>query len=599
LTASAASGLQAARTGDAELCVSVRDGAASARGPSRATIDERRLHCAVAGTPSWSSAGTRSSAIGDPAAALLDLYMARGDALLDSLAGAFAFCIVDLERGRTLAAADRMGIWRLHYVQDRGRLVVASSLDALLRESGSRPAIDLQALYDYVYFHMIPAPRTIYAGVRTLRRAELLRVERHGISTRRYWQPDWRADVPDAPPAWQETQELLSRAVERALAGDAAGAGCFLSGGLDSSSVAGMAARVRAPQPVSAFSVGFDEAAYDESDFARAAAETFRLDWHRYELTADETARMLPGVAAAFEQPFGNSSALAVHACARSARERGCRRMLAGDGGDEIFGGNSRYAKQLLFERLARWPEWLRKGVVAPLTGLAAKTPGVALARKLDSYVTQANVPLPDRLQSYNFLHRHAPQEVFARTVLEQVEPLEPLEMLRTEYFGAGDPHAVNRMLHLDWQFTLQDNDLVKVSTMCRHAGVGVAYPMLDDDLVAFSCRIAGEDKLRDDDLRRFYRHAMRGFLPDAVIDKKKHGFGLPFGVWTRTHHGLRRHATDAIESLRQRRLFEPAFLDRALALHSDVHAGYYGELVWILMVLELWFAARLPHARF
>jgi asparagine synthase (glutamine-hydrolysing) len=591
--------LPAARTGDADLCVSVRDDAASARGPSRATIDERRLHCAVAGTPFWSTSGTRSAAIGDPAAALLDLYMARGEALLDSIAGAFAFCIVDLDRGRTLAAADRMGIWRLHYLRDRDRLIVASSLDALLRECDARPAIDLQAVYDYVYFHMIPAPRTIYAGVRTLRRAELLSVERHGTSTRRYWQPRWSTDVPDAPPAWQETQALISRAVERSLAIDAAGTGCFLSGGLDSSSVAGMAARARAPQPMPAFSVGFDEPAYDESEFARASAEAFRLDWHRSELSADEAARTLPVVAAAFDQPFGNSSALAVYACARSARERGCRRMLAGDGGDEIFGGNSRYAKQLLFERLACWPEWLRKGLVAPVVGLAAKASGVALARKLDSFVTQANVPLPERLQSYNFLHRHAPREVFAPGVLEQVQQLEPLELMRAEYFGAGDAHAVNRMLHLDWQFTLQDNDLVKVGTMCRHAGVEVAYPMLDDDLVAFSCRIAAEDKLRDNDLRRFYRHAMRGFLPDAVIDKKKHGFGLPFGVWTRTHQGLRRQATDAIESLRQRRLFEPAFLDRALALHSDVHAAYYGELVWILMVLELWFAARMPHARF
>jgi asparagine synthase (glutamine-hydrolysing) len=170
--------------------------------------------------------------------------------------------------------------------------------------------------------------------------------------------------------------------------------------------------------------------------------------------------------------------------------------------------------------------------------------------------------------------------------------------MLRAEYSAAGDAHPVNRMLFLDWQFTLQDNDLVKVGTMCRHAGVEVAYPMLDDALVAFSCRIAAEDKLRDGDLRRFYRRAMRGFLPDAVIDKTKHGFGLPFGVWTRTHDGLRRHALDAFESLRQRRLFEPAFLDRVLALHN-VHAAYYGELVWILMVLELWFAARMPDARF
>ena len=588
---------RASRVASADLSVSVRDGGATVRGPSHALIDERRLYCAVAGTPRWLASGAGSAAIGDPAAALLDLYMARGDALVGSLAGAFAFCIVDLERGRTLAAADRMGIWRLHYLHDRGRLLVSTSLDALVRECDTRPAVDIQALYDYVYFHMIPAPRTIYAGVRTLRRAELLSVERDHASTRRYWRPMWQTDVADTPPAHHETRELLSRAVSRSLSADGTTA-CFLSGGLDSSSVAGTAAKLRAPKPMQAYSIGFDEPAYDETEFARAAAEAFRLDWHRHQLTADETALTLPGVAAAFDQPFGNSSALAVYHCARTARERGCRRMLAGDGGDEIFAGNSRYAKQLLFERFAGWPAWLRTGAVAPLTGLAAKTPS-SLARKLDRYVTQANVPLPDRLQSYNFLHQHAPHDVFPAAVLERVDPREPLAMLRSEYAEAGATGAVNRMLHLDWQFTLQDNDLVKVNTMCRHAGVDVAYPMLDDELVAFSCRIAPADKLRDGDLRRFYRHAMRGFLPDTVIDKKKHGFGLPFGVWTRTHAGLRAHATGAIESLRDRRLFEPAFLERALALHSDVHAAYYGELVWILMVLELWFAAHMPDVRF
>jgi asparagine synthase (glutamine-hydrolysing) len=150
-------------------------------------------------------------------------------------------------------------------------------------------------------------------------------------------------------------------------------------------------------------------------------------------------------------------------------------------------------------------------------------------------------------------------------------------------------------MLFLDWQFTLHDNDLVKVNSMCRHAGVEVAYPMLDDDLVDFACRLPPDMKVRGPELRWLYRRAMRGFLPDVIIDKKKHGFGLPFGVWTRTHEGLSTLATDALQSLKLRRIVRPEFIDRALELHRDVHAAYYGELVWILMVLELWFQARMP----
>jgi asparagine synthase (glutamine-hydrolysing) len=529
---------------------------------------------------------------------VLEHYASSGTAVLEHVSRAFALCIVDGARQRVLAAADRAGIWRVHYESGPHGLRVSTSLAELIRERGSVPELDVQSLYDYVYFHMVPAPRTIYAGIRTLRRAEALVVDRGRTSVQRYWRPAWGHDVGDTVEAHQQTRTLLTHAVERALDRDRSGSACFLSGGLDSSSVAGTAAALSDPRAMPAFSIGFNEPAYDESMYAKAAADGFGLEWHRHELTADETFATLHGIVGAFDQPFGNSSALAVYHCARIAREHGYRQMLAGDGGDEIFGGNSRYEKQLTFERFARLPSPLRFGIVAPAVRALAAIPGFAVARKVDSFVTQANVPLPDRLQSYNYLHRHAPVEVFAAGVLDGIDRNEALDLLRAEYTATGDPSPINRMLHLDWQFTLQDNDLVKVNSMCRYAGVDVAYPMLDDELVAFSCRIAARDKLRRGDLRRFYRRAMRGFLPDAVIDKKKHGFGLPFGVWTRSHAGLHRLASDSIDALKRRNIFDPQFLDSVLTLHRDVHAAYYGELVWILMVLELWLQAHRPDTR-
>jgi len=581
-----------------DLCVSVIDGDVRCTGAQTARSLDGALHAVVCGAPRWTgpaSSASRSSAIAD---LLLEHYAARGAAVLEHVSGAFALCVVDTVHERVLAAADRAGTWRIHYELGPRGLHVSSSLAALIRERGSTPELDAQSLYDYVYFHMVPAPRTIYAGIRTLRRAEALVVKRGQLDTRRYWRPGWAHDVGDTPDAYERTRALLRLAVERALDRDRDGSACFLSGGLDSSSVAGTAAALSRPRAMPAFSIGFNEPAYDETVYARAAADKFGLEWHRHELTADETLATLRGIVGACDQPFGNSSALAVYHCARVAREHGYRLMLAGDGGDEIFGGNSRYEKQLRFERFARLPAPLRFGAVAPAVRLLARVPGFAVARKLDSFVSQANVPLPDRLQSYNYLHRHAPAEVFAAGLLDRIDRDEPLGLLRAEFAATGDLDPMNAMLHLDWQFTLQDNDLVKVNSMCRHAGIDVAYPMLDDELVAFSCRIATRDKVRRGDLRRFYRRAMRGFLPDEVIDKKKHGFGLPFGVWTRSHQGLHELATDSIGSLKQRHIFEPKFLDRVLTLHRDVHAAYYGELVWILMVLELWLQARRPDTK-
>jgi asparagine synthase (glutamine-hydrolysing) len=148
-------------------------------------------------------------------------------------------------------------------------------------------------------------------------------------------------------------------------------------------------------------------------------------------------------------------------------------------------------------------------------------------------------------------------------------------------------------MLYLDWQITLADNDLRKVTRACELAGIEVSYPLLDDAVVELSTRIPSAQKLRHGRLRHFYKEATRDFLPAAIIEKEKHGFGLPFGVWLVEHAGLRDLARDSLEALKQRRLIRPDFIDRVLALHAEQHASYYGELVWVLVVLELWLAAH------
>ncbi len=151
-------------------------------------------------------------------------------------------------------------------------------------------------------------------------------------------------------------------------------------------------------------------------------------------------------------------------------------------------------------------------------------------------------------------------------------------------------------MLYLDWQYTLADNDLRKVSHMCALAGVEVVYPMLDDNLVNFSCQIPSNWKIKDRDLRHFYKQSLTGWLPDATINKKKQGFGLPFGVWMETHKPLQEMAYENLLKLKKRPYFKPEFIDHTIDLHRNQHAAYYGELIWILMVLEMWIDAHITH---
>ena len=144
-------------------------------------------------------------------------------------------------------------------------------------------------------------------------------------------------------------------------------------------------------------------------------------------------------------------------------------------------------------------------------------------------------------------------------------------------------------MLYMDWKFTLADNDLRKVSQTCALAGIDVAYPMLDDKLVELSTAIPSEWKMPGRQLRDFYKKALTGWLPEATITKTKQGFGLPFGVWMREHRPLQEIAYDNILKLKSRDIFISTFLDEAINKHRDGHAAYFGELVWILCVLELW----------
>jgi len=502
--------------------------------------------------------------------------------------------IVDFRRAEILAGIDRMGLHGLYWSLDGSMLRIASRL-ADVMSPARPPRIDPAAVYCYVYFHFVPSPLAIFAGAAKLPRAHVLHWRTGKLDITRYRLETF---VEHAPPTIADELapvllDALRSAVSSRMDGEAA-IGAFLSGGLDSSTVAGLMSQ-RLGGNGDSFSIGFDATGYDEMEYARIAVRRFGLQAHEHYMTPEDTLASTPRLLRGTDEPFGNASLAAAYQCALIAREAGISRLLAGDGGDELFAGNERYATQVLFERYFRIPAPLRRAVLEPLVmPLGQAFPGTPLG-KAARYIEQANAGLPDRLQSYNYLHRHAPEEVFSGRFLDSVDTGQPLALWRAEFAAPRAADTVDRMLFLDWAYTLHDNDLVKVNTACRAAGMAVAYPMLDDALVDIACRLPGSLKMRGRELRWFYKHATRTLLPAEIIGKKKHGFGLPFGVWTRTHPGLRRLSESALESLATRGIFRPEFLQQAVHLHRESHATYYGVLVWVLMALELWIDANAP----
>jgi asparagine synthase (glutamine-hydrolysing) len=567
--------------------------ASEIRGPIRA--EWRGNLAALDGQPRWLDADLRQLASQQGHAhALLQAYERHGEGLMGQLGGHYALALIDRSAKRVLLACDRFGTKPIAYgrAQD-GTIVFGSRADFVARYPGIDASIDPQALFDYAYFHVIPSPNSVYRGVCKLEPATRVVLGAQTTTVSRHWQPSYGSEVRSEAELAERLRPTLAQAIERCTPNETTGA--FLSGGLDSSTVAGMLAQ---RQKAKTFSIGFGEPGFDETHYARTSARHFATEPHEYYVQPDDVADAVPLIAQAYDEPFGNSSAVPTLFCARLARQHGVRQLLAGDGGDEIFGGNERYAKQKIFERYLRAPAWLRHGVIEPLSGgpLGA-IPG--LPAKLRSYVQQANVLMPLRLYSYGFVQHQGAASIFAPAFLALIDQERPARMLRECYDAAPTDNLIERMLFLDWKLTLADNDLRKVNCMCALEGVEVAYPMLDDDLHDLALQVPADLKVHGNALRYFYKRALRGFLPDEVLDKPKHGFGLPFGQWLKKSARLQGLVNTSLESFRERGLVQRDFADKLMAAHREGNASFYGGFLWVLVLLEQWLSKHAPDTYF
>lgn len=531
----------------------------------------------------------------DVAGRLASLWLSRGVAACACLSGPFCLAILDAFSGSAVLAVDRAGIHPLCYASNAQGLFFASSLDALLAHPSVRAVLDPQALYHYLYHHMVPGPGTAYVGQQRLLPGEYLHVRAGRRYRGSYWQLEFQEGAYARTRASfaikrQEFLRTLRLSVECSLGGDSGGTGAFLSGGTDSSTLAAIVGQVTG-RPARTYSIGFDAPGYDEMAYARLAASHAGSIHHERYVTPGDVLAAIPAMAAAFDQPFGNASAIPAFYCAQMAREDGVIRLLGGDGGDELFGGNERYARQALLSQYGRLPAMLRQAVIEPLLLRERAGKPWRLAGKARRYIEQASLPLPTRLDSHNLLLCHGYRAVLEDGFIDTIDPGMAAGCLNGAYWerqGQG-LSQINELLALDMRFTLADNDLVKVRTACELAGVEAAFPFLHDAMVAFAARLAPQDKLDGMRLRPFFKRALADILPPAIVRKKKHGFGLPFGLWLHRHAPLRDFAFDNLAQLRRRGIVRPAFIDDLQCRLLAQHPAYHGTMVWLLMMLEQW----------
>jgi asparagine synthase (glutamine-hydrolysing) len=549
-------------------------------------LQQEGFRVAIAGSPTWSdpelSEITEKQGLGT---ALIKAYRAFGKDLLCRLHGPFAFAILD---GRqALVAIDRIGIHSLSYALHDGVFVFSTSTSSVVKHPKINRKIDSQAIFNYIYFYDIPSPGTIFSGVEKLQPAQYAQFRDGQLEKDFYWKLGFdENNQASFQSQKQQFHELLRNAVASSSRGDSIGT--FLSGGTDSSTITGVLSGLQ-ENPVDSYSIGFGAEGFDEMEYARLAAQRFGATAHEYYLKPDDVLEAIPLIANTYDEPFANESAVPTYFCARQAARDGVKIMLAGDGGDEIFGGNERYAKQLVFEHYGRLPVALRNHLIEPVANGIPGGDALLPIRKLKSYIRQASVPLPERMESYNFIYRQPLDEMFEPEFLASVNPDIPKEMLQDAYFRADSGHPVNRMLHLDMKFTLADNDLRKVSRMCETAGIEVRYPLLDEALVNFSGQLPINYKVRGQRLRWFFKEALKDLLPREIITKSKHGFGLPFGVWALSHPPISELVNDSLKKFEGRGFLKAEYIKNIRQQHASEHSTYFGKMIWVMLMLEQW----------
>ncbi|WP_339864219.1 asparagine synthetase B family protein [Paremcibacter congregatus] len=565
------------------------------RYPVNTIVEEDDFIATICGKVVWQNAALRSLAAekGDEAA-LIEGYKRYETKVLQEMQGAWSAALISPKRKVALVAIDRMGVYPLCYGLGKGREFVFSSVTGGMRAFPNFAAsVSPQAIYNYLYFFVAPAPTTIFDEIMKLEAAQFAYFKDGELSTGYYWEMPYTTETAGDIEDW--SARLINQ-LDRSMLNTIEGVnpdtlGAFLSGGLDSSTVAGLMMKHNGKGKT--FTIGFDDPKYDESEFAQIAARHFSTDHNEYFVVPEDVTAVQEKIAEIYDEPYGNTSAVPAYYCAKMAKENGIEVLLAGDGGDELFAGNERYVSMQKVEKYGLIPRGFRKGVMEPILSL----PGVRhmpVLSKAHSLSKRYAIPMPDRLYSYGFFYDQTADGVFTSDAAAQVNPDLPLEILRKKYYHYGDSQMVQRMMHLDLQITLADNDLRKVNRMCDLAGVEVRYPFLDSELVDFAAGVPTDVLLKGGELRSFFKYALRDFLPQEVLTKEKHGFGLPFMSWVYQDKGINEQVCDNLTDFKKRGFLMPSFIDEVIAAcHTDEPSGA-GGFSWDVAMLELWFKKHL-----
>ncbi len=526
---------------------------------------------------------------------IVHLYEDHGDDLVQHLNGMFGLALWDERRQRLLIARDRMGEKPLYFTQTGEAFVFASELKALVEHPSVERRINLLALRKYLQYEFVPSPHTMLEGVRKLLPAHRLIFENGRWRTESYWKisyDDERLKISEEEAA-EEIRNRLREAVRMRLVSDVP-LGVLLSGGIDSSSMAEMACEAAGGR-VKTFSIAFEEKSFDESSYARRVAAQLGTEHYEQRFTEGQMLDIVPEIPRLLDEPLGDGSLIPTFLLSRFTRQH-VTVALGGDGGDELFAGYPTYGAHRMANLYQKLPRFLRSGIIEPAVArLPVSTENLSFDFKAKRFVRGASHAAGTRhtiwMGSYDAAEQRKllnPEIIAACPDEEVFDEVLPFDRLNGAHQAARKIDLIENMMTLDARLYLAECVLFKVDRASMAASLETRAPFLDHTFVEFVLKLPVEMKLKGLTGKYILKKAMRGRLPDEVIDRPKKGFGMPVAKWVKGE--LRGFVRDTFspERLNRRGLFNADYVQRMLDEHERGLADHR-KLIWTLLMFEMW----------
>ncbi len=520
---------------------------------------------------------------------ILHLYEEHSDDCVKFLRGMFAFAIWDSRRRRLYIARDHLGQKPLFFCQHNGAFAFASEAKSILASEIVKPEIDLEGLWHYLSLRFMPDDHSMFKFVQKLPAAHYLVYENSRITINHYWDVDFKNKLnASEDDLTDQLDELLLETVKDHLLSDVR-VGAFLSGGIDSGTVASMMA-VLGEKSLPNFSIGTKEKEFDELPFARMVSEKYGMEAHE-KIIEPDLIHTIPSMIYHMDEP-ADPFGFGVYLVSEMASEH-VKVVLGGDGGDENFAGYDRYYGQRLVDYYCLLPQWFRQGIVKKITDRIPESFGYKSLAQKAAWVNEMSLfsggdRYAQSLGVLRFTHESKRKLFTASAIDELGDPSSSEKILK--YFNADNAdHVVDKMLYTDLMTRIPDHLLTIGDRMTMAHSLESRAPLIDYKVVEFAATLPANIKLKGNNLKYILRQVAKRYLPPDVTRLKKQGFRFPLGIWFRTD--LKEFLLRLFEQSRfvELGLFEKSYIDNLLEEHISGKVDH-NYRIWVLLNLEYWY---------